>query len=124
MVALVDRPSSVQAVVNITYPVEMNIDHPDYLSTRVLNYILGGGSSSRLFMNLREDKGYTYGAYSSLGSDRLIARFSASASVKQVAADSAVNEMIYEIRNMRDKGVTAEELEAAKANLAVLSVVP
>ncbi|MGY6558061.1 MAG: insulinase family protein [Nitritalea sp.] len=118
MVALVDRPSSVQAVVNITYPVEMNIDHPDYLSTRVLNYILGGGSSSRLFMNLREDKGYTYGAYSSLGSDRLIARFSASASVKQVAADSAVNEMIYEIRNLRDKGVTAEELEAAKANLA------
>ena len=118
MVALVDRAASVQSVVNVTYPMEMNLNHPDYLASRLLNYILGGGSSSRLFMNLRESKGYTYGAYSSIGSDKLITSFSASASVKQVATDSAIHEMIHEIRNLRDKGVTAEELEAAKAFLS------
>lgn len=117
-VALVDRSASVQSVVNITYPMEMSLSHPDYLASRVLNYILGGGSSSRLFMNLREDKGYTYGAYSSIGSDKLVTTFRASASVKQTATDSAINEMIYEIRNLRDSGITAKELEDAKANLS------
>ncbi|MGY6743347.1 MAG: insulinase family protein [Cecembia sp.] len=118
IVALVDRAASVQSVVNITYPMKMSLSDPDYLATRVLNYILGGGSSSRLFMNLREDKGYTYGAYSSIGSDRLVTSFSANASVKQTATDSAIHEMIFEIRNLRDNGVTAEELEAALSNIS------
>lgn len=117
-VALVDRSASVQSVVDITYPLEMNISNPDYLASRVLNHILGGGSSSRLFMNLREKKGYTYGAYSSIGADKLITSFSANASVKQTATDSAINEIIYEIKNLRENGVTAEELVSAKANLS------
>ncbi|RZS98431.1 insulinase family protein [Cecembia calidifontis] len=117
-VALVDRSASVQSVVNITYPLEMSLSHADYLASRVLNYILGGGSSSRLFMNLREDKGYTYGAYSSIGSDKLVTSFRASASVKQTATDSAIHEMIFEIRNLRDNGISAKELEDAKANLS------
>ncbi|WP_291783330.1 insulinase family protein [Cecembia sp.] len=117
-VALVDRAASVQSVVNITYPMEMSLSDEDYLATRVLNYILGGGSSSRLFMNLREDKGYTYGAYSSIGADKLVTSFRANASVKQTATDSAIHEMVYEIRTLRDNGITAEELEAAKANLS------
>ncbi|MBT0812279.1 insulinase family protein [Litoribacter ruber] len=117
-VALVDRSASVQSVINITHPVKMHITNDDYLSTQVLDYILGGGASSRLFMNLREDKGYTYGAYSSIGSDKLITRFSARASVRSEVTDSAVYEMLYEIRNIVDKGVTEEELESAKANLS------
>ncbi|UJP66614.1 insulinase family protein [Mongoliitalea daihaiensis] len=117
-VAFVDRAASVQSVVNITYPMEMHLTNPDYIASRVLNYILGGGSSSRLFMNLREDKGYTYGAYSSIGSDKLITSFRANASVKQTATDSAIYEMVYEIRNLRDNGITEEELVAAKANLS------
>ncbi|MDO9551940.1 pitrilysin family protein [Rhodonellum sp.] len=117
-VALVDRSASVQTVVNITYPMEMRLDNPEYLTTRVLNYILGGGSSSRLFLNLREDKGYTYGAYSSIGADKLVTSFSANASVKQTATDSSIHEMIYEIRNLADKGITQSELETAKANLS------
>lgn len=72
-VALVDRSSSVQSVINLTQPVKMKIGDDDYISSRVLNQILGGGSASRLFMNLREDKGYTYGAYSSIGADKLVA---------------------------------------------------
>ncbi|MEP4375806.1 MAG: insulinase family protein, partial [Algoriphagus sp.] len=78
----------------------------------------GGGSSSRLFMNLREDKGYTYGAYSSLAADKLVGQFSANASVRTDVTDSAVVEFIYEINKLVDEGVTQEELEKAKASLA------
>lgn len=116
-VALVDRSSAVQTVVNITYPLEMSLSHPDFFITRLMNYVLGGGASSRLFMNLREDKGFTYGAYSSIGSDKLVTSFSARASVKQTATDSAIHEMIYEIKNLAENGVTEDELQAAKANL-------
>ncbi|SIS83033.1 M16 family metallopeptidase [Belliella pelovolcani] len=118
VVALVDRPSAQQSVVNITYPIQNHLPSPDYLASQVAGYILGGGGSSRMFMNLREDKGYTYGAYARIGSNNLVASFSANASVRGTATDSAVNEMIYEIRNMRDKGITQAELDAAKANLS------
>ncbi len=117
-VALVDRSASVQSVINITQPVAMKIGDPDYISSRLLNQILGGGSASRLFMNLREDKGYTYGAYSSIGSDKLVATISASASVRSEVTDSAIVEFVYEIKNSVEKGVTQEELDKAKAELA------
>ncbi len=117
-VALVDRSASVQSVINITQPVAMKIGDPDYISSRLLNQILGGGSASRLFMNLREDKGYTYGAYSSIGSDKLVATISASASVRSEVTDSAIVEFVYEIKNLVEKGVTQEELDKAKAELA------
>ncbi len=117
-VALVDRSTSVQTVIDIAQPLQMKIGDPDYISSRVLNQILGGGSSSRLFMNLREDKGYTYGAYSSIGADKLIAQFSANASVRTEVTDSAVYEFMHEIVNLVDNGVTEEELVKAKSSLA------
>ncbi len=117
-VALVDRSSSVQSVINVTQPVAMKIGDADYISSRLLNQILGGGSASRLFMNLREDKGYTYGAYSSIGADKLVATISASASVRSEVTDSAIVEFVYEIKNLVEKGVTQEELDKAKAELA------
>jgi len=117
-VAIVDRSASVQSVISVTHPVQLHISDKDYLDTRVLNYVLGGGSSSRLFMNLREDKGYTYGAYSSIGSDKHITSFSAGASVRSEVTDSAVYEIIHEIRNIVDNGITQKELDAAKANLS------
>ena len=113
-----DRSTSVQTVIDIAQPLEMKIGDTDYISSRVLNQILGGGSSSRLFMNLREDKGYTYGAYSSIGADKLIASFSANASVRTEVTDSAVYEFMNEIVNLVDKGVTEEELVKAKSSLA------
>jgi len=117
-VALVDRSSSVQSVIDVTQPVAMKIGDPDYISSRLLNQILGGGSASRLFMNLREDKGFTYGAYSSIDADKLVGTISASASVRSEVTDSAVYEFVYEIKNLVDKGVTQEELDKAKAELA------
>ena len=117
-VALVDRSSSVQSVINVTQPVDMKIGDQDYISSRLLNQILGGGSASRLFMNLREDKGYTYGAYSSIGADKLTATISASASVRTEVTDSSVYELVYEINNLVKNGVTQVELDKAKAELA------
>lgn len=117
-VGLVDRSASVQSVVKLGYPLKMNPKNEDFLSTRVLGYILGGGFNSRLNMNLREDKGFTYGARSSIGSDRLIASFSASTSVRTEVTDSAITEMIYEIRNIAENGITEDELKEAKANLS------
>ena len=117
-VGLVDRSASVQSVIKMSYPLNMDLKSEDFLSTRVLGRILGGGASSRLFMNLREDKGFTYGAYSSIGSDKLVASFSASTSVRTEVTDSAIHEMIYEIRNIAENGITEKELEEAKANLS------
>ena len=117
-VALLDRSSAVQSVINIAFPVEMHLTNPDYMATRVMNFILGEGFNSRLNGNLRETKGYTYGARSSFGSDKLIAKFSAGTSVRNEVTDSSVYEMIYEIRNLKENGITEEELTMAKANLS------
>lgn len=118
IVGLVDRSSSVQTVIDIAQPIDLTLGDEDYISSRVLNQIFGGGSSSRLFMNLREDKGYTYGAYSSFSADKLIGEFSTSASVRTEVTDSAIVEFIYEINRLIDEGVTQEELDKAKSNLA------
>ncbi|REG82817.1 M16 family metallopeptidase [Algoriphagus antarcticus] len=117
-VGLVDRSSSVQTVIDIAQPIDLTLGDEDYISSIVLNQIFGGGSSSRLFMNLREDKGYTYGAYSAFAEDKLIGQFSANASVRTEVTDSAVVEFIYEINRLVEDGVTQEELDKAKSNLA------
>ena len=62
--------------------------------------ILGGGSMGRLFQNIREDKAYTYGAYSSYDSDELVGEFSASASVRNEVTDSAIVEFIKEFERL------------------------
>ncbi|PZX47108.1 M16 family metallopeptidase [Algoriphagus chordae] len=118
VVGLVDRSSSVQTVIDIAQPIDLTLGDEDYISSRVLNQIFGAGSSSRLFMNLREDKGYTYGAYSSFSADKLVGQFSANASVRTEVTDSAVYEFIYEINRLVEDGVTQDELDKAKANLS------
>lgn len=117
-VALVDKPSAVQSVIDITYPIVLKPGTPDVIKTRVLNQILGGGSSARLFTNLREDKGYTYGAYSSISSDELVGSFSASASVRNQVTDSAFHEFVLELNRIRTEEVTEEELNLAKSSIA------
>ncbi|MCK5907518.1 MAG: insulinase family protein, partial [Flavobacteriales bacterium] len=78
---------------------------------------LGGSATARLFMNLREDKAYTYGAYSSMGSGKLTSKFYAGASVRNEVTDSAVVQFIYEINKIRNEEVTAEELNKQKNSL-------
>jgi predicted Zn-dependent peptidase len=112
----VDMPNAVQSNIAVINTVQLKMGHPDYFPTRLANYIFGGGSEGRLFLNLREDKGYTYGAYSSLGTnERTAARFQMSASVRNVVTDSAVVEFLKETVKFRDTEVTEEELRNAKA---------
>lgn len=117
-VAFVNKSGAVQSVINVTYPVSMKPGDPDEIPARVMNTILGSGFSGRLFKNLREDKAYTYGAYSSLDSDELVGAFSANASVRNEVTDSAITEFLYEINKLKDEPVTPLELELAKSYIA------
>lgn len=116
-VNIVDKSSAVQSVINITYPYDNKLGSADATAISVMNQILGGGSSARLFTNLREDKGYTYGAYSSMGSSRYSATFSANASVRNEVTDSAMVEFMSELNRIREELVTAEELSLAKNSM-------
>jgi predicted Zn-dependent peptidase len=114
-VDMVDVPSAVQAEIHVLNLVNLRKNDPDYFAALLANYILGGNADSRLFMNLRETKKFTYGAYSSLGSGRFQTLFDASASVRNEKADSAVMEFVKEIHRIRTEKVTDDELRIAKA---------
>lgn len=111
----VDVPTAVQAEMNVGNLVNNPMNSPDYHALLLANRILGGGADAKLFMNLREKHGFTYGSYSSIGSGRFQSLFKASAAVRTDKADSAVAEIIHEILNMRDGNITQEELDNAKA---------
>ena len=114
-VNFVDFPNAVQSEVQVTNTIQLKKGDPDYFPVLMANKILGGGGEARLFLNLREDKGYTYGAYSSTGDDKYVARFVASASVRNAVTDSAVVAFLDELHRIRNEKVSAEELENAKA---------
>jgi predicted Zn-dependent peptidase len=113
-VAIVDKPGAVQSVVSITYPVDLKPNSEDVIKAKVMNTILGGGFSSRLFSNLREKHGYTYGSYSSLNNDELIGEFNAYAKVRNAVTDSAIIELLFELNRLRTEKVSQEELDGVK----------
>ncbi|MBK8338762.1 MAG: insulinase family protein [Flavobacteriales bacterium] len=118
-VVIVDRPGAPQSVVRAQFPLDLKPNDPMALAGQVMNTILGGGVfNARLMQNLREDKGYTYGAYSSLESDRYCGNFNAGASVRTGVTDSALIEMIFELENMRLGKVKTDELDLAKSFMA------
>jgi predicted Zn-dependent peptidase len=117
-VAFVDRPASVQSMIQIGNPIVLTPGDADVDALRVMNQILGGGMNGRLFLNLREDHGYTYGAYSNYGTDKLVSNFNASASVRNEVSDSAVYQFLYELDRIRTSEVTDEEFRLAKAGIA------
>src|SRR5204863_7452135 len=86
----------------------------DYFSLLLADRILGGGPAARLFMNLREDKGYTYGAYSNFGGTKFRGTWTSSAEVRTNVTEGAMKEFMYELRRLRDEKVSVEELESAK----------
>ncbi len=114
-VALADRRGAVQSLVTVTHPVELQPGHEDAIKANVMNSILGGGAfSGRLMQNLREDKGYTYGARSNLSSDRLVGRFNARAEVRNAVTDSTVTEILYEMERMMQEPVEESNLELTR----------
>ena len=118
-VAMVDRGSAVQSVITVAHPVELKPGSPDAIKAGVMNNILGGGGlSSRLNQNLREHKAFTYGAYSTLSSDKLVGLFDAELSVRNEVTDSAVVELLKELRRIREEPVEEAELTSAKAYIS------
>jgi zinc protease len=108
-------PNAVQSEIAVESLVDLKMSSPDYLAALVTNQILGGGGEGRLFLNLREDKGYTYGSYSRLGNDKYApSRFMATASVRNAVTDSSVVELLKEIDRIIKEPVTAEELANTK----------
>ncbi|MDA7778095.1 insulinase family protein, partial [Flavobacteriaceae bacterium] len=115
----VEMPNAVQSEISLINTVQLDKKSEDYFAALLANQILGGGGEARLFMNLREDKGFTYGAYSSLAdSHKTKARFRASTSVRNAVTDSAVVEILHEVDKIRNDLVTDEELELVKAKYA------
>lgn len=115
-VVVVDKPEAVQSVIRIVQPLTLKPGDENLLKAKTMNDILGGGSSARLFDNLREKKAYTYGAYSGLGQDKYVGQFSASASVRNSVTDSAVQEFMNEIIRIRESKPTEEELKKSIAS--------
>jgi zinc protease len=110
---LIDRPGSVQTVLQLgTLGIERT--SPDYFSVLLANRVLGGGPSGRLFLNLREDKGYTYGAYSGFGGSKFRGTWDASSEVRTDVTEGAMKEFMYELNRLRNEPVPAEELDNAK----------
>ena len=115
-VIFVDMPNGVQSVVTVINSIDFNKKEPDYFPALVATRILGGGGAGRLFNNLREDKGWTYGSYSSISeSYKTKGLVLAQAQVKNEVTDSAAVELLIELDKMRNKLVTDEELMSTKA---------
>jgi len=114
-ISIVDVPSTVQSVVSVGNLNSLKMSDPNYFPATIANYILGGGGEARLFMNLREKNGFTYGAYSSMTASKYSPEFSAEASVRNEVTDKAVKEFMNELNGIST--VKPEELANAKAKL-------
>jgi zinc protease len=113
---VIDRPGSAQSNIVIANA-GIKRTSPDYFPLLLMHTILGANASSRLFMNLREEKGYTYGAYSSLDARRLAGTFRATAEVRTPVTGASLHEFFFELNRIRDERVPAEELQNAKSYL-------
>ncbi len=113
-VILIPRPNSVQTYLVVT---NRAIDRmsPDYIDCQVMNRVLGSGPSSRLFRNIREEKGYTYGIGSNFAASRTLNFFMASTSVRTNVTEPALAELLKEFQTIRETPVPAGELGDAKS---------
>ncbi|UHG93883.1 M16 family metallopeptidase [Spirosoma oryzicola] len=112
---LVDKPGAAQSEIRIGYLTDLPYDATgEYYRSTLTNFILGGAFNSRLNLNLRENKGYTYGAMSRFSSTFLPGPFTAQAGVRAAVTDSAVVEFVKEINQYAQQGITAEELNFTK----------
>jgi zinc protease len=112
---LVDIPKAAQTEFRVGYNTGLKYDATgEYYKVGLMNYILGGSFNSRLNINLREDKGWTYGARSSFSGDEYDGDFEFSSGIKAEATDSALFEVVKELKNYSSDGATEEELTFMK----------
>lgn len=115
-VLLVHRPNSVQTTLALGN-IAVDRRSPDYLPMVLMNDVIGGGASARLFLNLREEKGYTYGVYSNFSALRYPGPWRAGGNMRTEVTDGALVEFFNEIRRIRDEKVTSRELEESKRSI-------
>ena len=109
----VDMSNAVQSEITVGNIINISMADPDYFALRLANQILGG-SGGRLYENLREDKGFTYGAYSGVTTSRYVGNFYASTSVRNEVTDSSVVEIINEINRIISDNVSESKLTSVK----------
>jgi zinc protease len=110
---IVDRAGSAQSNIVLSN-LAINRTHPDYFPVLVMNQVLGAGASSRVFMNLREEKGYTYGAYTRFDAKRFGGDFEATAEVRTGVTGDSLREFFYELNRIREERVSEQEIADAK----------
>ena len=115
-VLLVDRPSSVQTTV-VLGNIAIDRRDPDYFALNVANHILGEGTTGRLFLNLREEKGYTYGVYSTFTATKYPGPWRAGGDVRTEVTSGAMTEFFNEFNRLRDQKVPDSELDEAKRSI-------
>ncbi len=113
---LVDRPNSVQTSL-IVGAAGINRTDPEYDAMQLMNTVIGGGPTGRLFLNLREDKGWTYGAYSSLGALRYRGHWMASTEIRGDVTEKALAEILNEIGRLRSEPVADKEFADKKRSM-------
>lgn len=111
----IDTPNAVQSEIALVNLSNLKMTDKEYFAVLLANQVLGGGGEGRLFLNLREKHGWTYGAYSSIGSGKYINKFRSSSSVRNAVTDSAVVEVFNELKRIRTELVSEEDLKNAKA---------
>ncbi len=116
VIYVVDRPSSEQATIQVGNR-GINARNPDRYALTVVNTALGGGASSRLFSNLREDKGYTYGILSRFGRPNDTSTFRVISDVDQAHAADAIREILAELETIRTEPIPEDELADTKGLL-------
>ncbi|MEM9259327.1 MAG: insulinase family protein, partial [Bacteroidota bacterium] len=115
----VDKTNAPQSQIRIGAPTDLTYDATgEYFKSYLMNFPLGGAFNSRINLNLREDKGWTYGARSFFSAGDTPGAYIASAGVKPIASDSSVVEIMKEIKNYRDNGITQEELEFMRSSIS------
>ena len=113
---LVDRPGSAQSNIVIANTGIVRTS-PDYFPMLLMHTVLGANASSRLFMNLREEKGYTYGAYSNLDARRTAGTFRSTAEVRTPVTGDSLKEFFYELNRIGTEPVSDKEISDAKSYL-------
>jgi len=115
-ITLVDRPDSVQTYIMSGNRAIRRTD-PDYYALTVMNHILGSGTQGRLFRDLREEHGYTYGAYSNFSADIYPGHWQAAASVRTPVTDGSMTQFMYEFKRINNERVTQNELDDAQHSI-------
>lgn len=114
----VDKPNAPQSEIRVGYMALPFDATGRYYKATIMNEPLGGGFVCRINMNLRELHGYTYFSRSYFAGDKFVGPYTAFAGVRTDVTDSSVIQIMNEIRNFADKGITQEELEQTKIAFA------